>query len=482
MNILNLLTRKKNVVGIEISDSLIRIAFFRAPKKLVGKKNKLGKATMREDELILIEEPIPSNIIADGVVIDRDLLAKTLEILREKIKIDTNYAIVSIPDNKIYSRVFSFPKNIGDARLPEAMRLAISLQLPIKTENAYLDWERVLYTQGTNEILLSTIDRTIAQGYVEALDRAGWKMVALESHLASIARAIKLPSNQTTLLTEKFPDGTTVFAVKNGSLRFARTLPLSSVPEDRVIREVKNIKNFLDSDSKAPVIEQALMEAHIRDDYAEHSALTAPKAKWLIPLGALIRGQIHEGHDNLISLLPVGTEEAYAYQRASIFVTLLRNVTIGVSIFFIVAYFGAYLFVLFLSQNATQAISTISSYSVPTELTEKEVIITRTNGITHAGELILNGTPIWSSVVEEVLSKVTDNIIISRFATGSIDDNMSIIGVSGNRDSINRFKKSLQSSPMFTDIELPLTNLEQKANIPFSVSFRLKDPSALYYK
>ncbi|MEK7538803.1 MAG: hypothetical protein AAB552_03095 [Patescibacteria group bacterium] len=481
MNILNLLTQKKNVVGIEISDSLIRIAFFRAPKKLSHKKNK-EKNLAPHDELILVEEPIPSNIIADGVVIDKDLLAKTLQLLRTKIKIDTNYAIVSIPDNKIYSRIFSFPKSVGDTRIPEAMRLAISLQLPIKTESAYLDWERVFDTHGTNEILLSTIDRTVAQGYVEALDKAGWKMVALESHLASIARSIKLPPNQTTLLTEKFPDGTTVFSVKNGSLRFARTLPLASVPEERVAREVRNIKSFLESDSKTPIIEQAIMEAHIRDDYAEHPALTAPKAKWLIPLGALIRGQIPEGRDNLISLLPVGTEEAYAYQKASIFMVLFRNITIGVSIFFMVAYLGAYLFVLFLSQNAVKTISTLSSYSVPPELIQKEAMITHTNGMTQAGEAILKETPVWSGVIEEVLSRVTENIIISTFSTGTVGDKMSVVGVSGNRDSLNRFKKSLQASPMFADVELPLTNLEQKTNIPFSVAFRLKDPSAVYYK
>ena len=127
MNISHLLVQKKNVVGIEISDSLIRIAFFRTHKNLSG--NKKRKDSTQDEELVLIEEPIAANVIDNGVVVDKDLLAKILRVLRSKIKIDTNYAIVSIPDDKIYSRIFSFPKSINESRLPEAMRLAINFFL-----------------------------------------------------------------------------------------------------------------------------------------------------------------------------------------------------------------------------------------------------------------------------------------------------------------------------------------------------------------
>ena len=59
---------------------------------------------------------------------------------------------------------------------------------------------------------------------------------------------------------------------------------------------------------------------------------------------------------------------------------------------------------------------------------------------------------------------------------------MTITGVSKDRETLNLFKKSLQESPYITGVELPINNLEQKENIPFSISFHLKDPSMLYYK
>jgi len=46
---------------------------------------------------------------------------------------------------------------------------------------------------------------------------------------------------------------------------------------------------------------------------------------------------------------------------------------------------------------------------------------------------------------------------------------------------LNQFKKTFQESPMFFEVELPIANIEQKSEIPFSLSFRIKEPANLYY-
>ncbi len=474
MNILNLLTKEKRVAGIEISDSIVRIAFVRTQKDKVTHKI--------VDELILIEEPIAANIIVEGVVADRVLLGKTLKGIWDKAKLDTDYAIVSIPDDKVYSRIFSFPKTVEGDRLSEAMRLAIGFQLPIKTENAYLDWERLPSTTLMNEILLATIPRAVAQGYVEALEAAGIKTLALESHLASIARAVKIEPERTILFTKKTPDGATVFTLKNGTFRFSRTLPARFLDESKIPAEVHNIKTALEGELKETVIEASILDAQIRDDYANKKGLSEPHSKWLIVLGAVIRGQIPEGADNLVSLLPIGTEEAYAYQKATTFIALIRNMTVGVSFFFIAAFLAAYLFVLSLSQNANRTIATLSVSSASPEILEKEAWVNKVNSLTEAGQTILAQTPMWSVVVDEVDARVIDGVNISTFSAPSVTDSMSLVGTAKDRATLNQFKKSLQESQMFTGIEIPITNLAQKEDIPFTASFRLTDPSAALYK
>jgi Tfp pilus assembly PilM family ATPase len=482
MNIPNLLTKEKRVAGIEISDSVVRIAFFRPQKKGVH----IAKDKKQEEELALIEEPIAANIIADGVVTDIDLLGKTLKSIWEKAKLDTDYAIVSIPDDKIYSKIFSFPKSVEGVRLTEAMRLAISFQLPMKTEDIYLDWERTAGTPTLNEILLSTIPKEVAQKYITALEIAGIKTLALESHLASIARAVKLTPKEITIFSKKTPDGATIFALEDGILRFSRSLPLRFISEDKISSEIKKVKMALETQlspiAKKNVHEEDIINAKIRDDYAKYPELGESKSKWLVPLGAAIRAKIPEGEDNLVSLLPVGTEEAYAYQKATIFITLIRNMTIGVSAFFVIAFLSAYIFVFSLSQKANNTISTLSSTPVPPELLAKETSIERVNALTGTASSILAETPLWSILLEETTKRITDGITISSFSAPSISSGITLTGVAHDRATLNQFRKSLQESAMFTDVVLPVTNLEQKENIPFSTTFRVSDPSKIYYK
>lgn len=477
MNILSLLTKEKRVAGIEISDSVVRIAFFRSRRS-----RHTTNTTQIDDELVLIEEPIASNIIADGVVVDKELLGKTLKSVWEKANLGTSYAIVSIPHDKVYSRIFSFPRSVEGGRLTEAMRLAIGFQLPLKLDEVYLDWERTKGTPSANEILLSTVSRTVAQGYIESLELAGIKPLAIESHLASIARAIKSDPDQTLLFTEKTPDGVIVFALRDRVVRFSRALPVTFIPESKVLEEVTKIQHYLEAESKPPVTLASLLDAEIRDDYAGYADFAPPKAKWLIALGTAIRGTIPEGEDHLISLLPVGTEEAYAYQKATTFISLTRNIAIGMSVFFTLAFIGAYLFMVTLSQNADRAIATLSTTPVSPELLTKEEWINHTNALTATAKTLLADTPTWSILLSELLARTPDTITISNFSAPSVVNKMSLTGTARDRASLNDFKKTLQESPLLAEVELPITNLEQKEAIPFSISFRVADPSLIYYK
>ena len=84
--------------------------------------------------------------------------------------------------------------------------------------------------------------------------------------------------------------------------------------------------------------------------------------------------------------------------------------------------------------------------------------------------------------IDELDTKTIEGITISNLTITSVNDIISIVGIAEDRSILNLFKESLQSSSFFTNIELPITNLEQKAKIPFSITLKLKDPNMLYYK
>jgi len=482
MNILNLLTKEKRVAGVEISDRVIRIAYFRPRKKRLH----LNELEFPEHELILIEEPIGANIIKEGVVFDKVLLGKTLKDIWSRSKLSANYAIVSIPEDKVYSHIFSFPKTVNETHLVEAINLAIDFQLPLKKTDVYLGWENAGDSHTVNDVLISAIPKKIADGYIDALNSAGIKMLALESHIASIARSIKLKLGQATLFIKKSPDGSTIFILKDSMLRFSRTLPGNFINESALVTsEAERVKTSFESDKRIPVVEMPLTSSTIRDEYLEYPELNKDnpetQAKWLIALGAAIRGELPKGSDNHISLLPVGTAEAYAYQQTTTFIELIRNIMIGVSIFFLLTFFASYLLIFSLYQTANKS-SNLSVSPVSPEMSQKQDWINKINLLTSASMSILSSTPSWDILLNEINSHVIDGIIISSFNSTSIGDQMSIVGTARDRSVLNEFKKSLQDSTYLTSVELPIANLEQKTDIPFSISFRLKDPSMLYYK
>lgn len=365
------------------------------------------------------------------------------------------------------------------------MTLGLSFQLPMKPEDVYLDWEHIPSSGSTSEILFSAIPKTIADGYIEALDLAGIKPIALESHLASIARAVKTESNNTTIFTKETDDDATIFILKEQTVRFSRAIPRRFVPKNKFADEIKKVKLAFESElsEKAePIQVFDITNASIRDEYANFKELTAPKTNWLVSLGAAIRGTIPEGDDKIISLLPIKTEEMYAYHKMGAFTILMRNIIIGVSIFFTLAFLFMYFFMLSLSQSINNSIATNSANSASSEILTKEASINSINTLTGTTKTILSETPVWSIFLEEIQQRTLAGITLLTLGAPSLTSDISISGTAKDRDILNQFKKNLQDSPMFTDVKLPITNLEQKENISFSISLRIKDVSELYYK
>jgi len=178
--------------------------------------------------------------------------------------------------------------------------------------------------------------------------------------------------------------------------------------------------------------------------------------------------------------MQLGTEEAYEYHKAIVFSSLLGDMAIGLSVFFSAAFIGAWFLILILQQNLIVPSSKSSgTLALPADTVSIENRAANFNSLIAAtGQIVANSTR-WSVVLEEIHTKLVPGIAIN---TASLDlPALSISGVAKNRNQLNLFKQSLESSSLFINVVLPLTNLNQKDNIPFSISFKLKDPNSIGY-
>lgn len=487
MNIFNLLAKEKLVAGLEINDSVVRVAFLSYKKSNSSflSFSSSSNSTHETPLLVTYEEELPDGIVTEGKVTDPLQLGAFLKEFWIRANLKTEYAVVSIPHDSIYSRVFSFPKSINESKLQEAMKLGVSFQLPLKDDDIYLDWEHVVGPSTTNDILLSAIPKNVVSDYLDALTIAQIKPLALESHLASISRSIEVNQADTVLYSKESSDDATIFLLKHGNVHFARSLPSRFISKAKLKEEIKRIKTAFEADTKdtSHTVKIAnLEEATVREEYKNIDSLPAPISTWLVALGAARRGTISEGNDTYISLLPIKTKEAYIYQKTTIFILLMRNIILGVCMFFLVAFLGMYIFILSLSQIINKSATTMVVTPTASESLEKESLIERANQLTSISKDILVTTPLWSNFLDQMLTIIPNGVVVTTLTANKLDSSITMIGTAKDRVTLNQFRSVLQGSPLLTDVILPITNLDQKERIPFTVTFKLKDTSTLYYK
>lgn len=527
MNLLSLFTREELVAGLEISDNFLRLALLKkskipAPKIVkipttkaakvplpteksenqqdvstapISVENKKEVPILEKTEVVfLIEEPLEAGIIKDGIVINKESLAKSLKELFKKTNPKVKFAVVSIPAEHAYFKIFSFPKTIQEERLEETMKLTIGFQLPVVPEQVYLDWEKT-EGQNQNEVFLTTMPKPVANSYIEALNLAGLRIVAVEISPLSALRSVEIKENSQFVLKIPSLSGVGIYFVKNGKIWFARFLPEKFINKKSFDDESKKLSDFFEFTGESigdPIdnigpksiewIELDKLKISNQMATLGESRLNerTDSSKWLVSLGAALRGLMPRHEDNLISLMPVGTEEAYEYQKMATFAEFISSISIGLSIFFSAAFLIAWIFISSIQQQTSKQIENLTALPVPEDAAILEEQTKELNDALSVSTSLINTMPKWSAVLDELKGRVISDIIIVNLSLPSPSDIFGVNGIAKNRSQLNLFKKSLEGSEMFMDINLPLANLEQKENIPFSISFRLKNPKIIY--
>lgn len=505
MDLLKLFTREEPIAGLEINDSYLRLVLLdtvkakgKEEKKIDGKKGGKDKKNEKEKTEILVKEimekPLAGGIVAGGRLKDKDKFIEALKGLIKEVKTPIRYAVVSIPEHDIFLKLYPFPKTIGEERLKEAMKAVVDLQLPRKGENFYVDWER--RTGGGNPALLAALEKGIADEYAAAVLAAGVRPVSVEFHGLSAVRALKEETGGAVMLLSFCKDSVSAAAAENKIINFRRSLPLAFFAEKGALAvELRKIADFYESEKKKKISGVILINLHTYaigegdvikglnipvlpaktyDLFSLNAEIKKNEGKWLIALGAALRGIMPRSEDALISLMPVGTEEAYENQKAIAFSEFISNAAIGLSVFFVAVFFAGWILMITLSRNFNERLGLLNSLPLAGDAVELEAKAAAFNSLITKVNPLMDNIWKWSGLLADLRGRVSSGINIINLSLPSPTDRLSIGGVAFNRNQLNVFKKSFEESPLLAEVALPLTNLAQKENIPFTVYFRLK--------
>jgi hypothetical protein len=437
MEILKILTGEESIAGLEINGEYLRLT-------LLSRKNDAKeKGKIKTEIKLSIEEPLEAEIIAEGAVKNKPELIKSLQKLIAKSPEKIKNLIVSIPADNVYFRIFSFPKTVSETKIEEAMKLTIGFQLPAKPEDSYLDWEK-LESPDQNEILLAVAPKNAVDAYLESLSSAGLNPVALEFHPLSLIRAVEFADNNPFLLKISSKDGIGIFIVKNKTLKFGRVLPKNFIAGEKILKEeLQRIANYFETENNLPAKFLEINELKIINALSADPLIK--DNKWFTSVGAGLRGIIPRSQDTLISLMPLGTEQAYEYQKAVSFSELVSNMIIGLSIFFAVAYLGTWSLMFTIQQKISSQVENLSNIPFPQDAVEMEEKANNLNNLANTGYEITKILPRYSIILEELRSKIGPEIKIANITINAPEEPINVVGTAQNRPQLNAFKKSLEA-------------------------------------
>jgi type IV pilus assembly protein PilM len=126
-------------------------------------------------------------------------------------------AVISIPENKIFTRVINIPR-MESSEAAEAIKWETESNIPISVEETYFDWQIISKGEKNMEVLIVASPRKIIDNYLKTLDKIGVNVVACEAESIAIGRSVINSKNKDYVLVVNMGSSSTSFAIYRGTM------------------------------------------------------------------------------------------------------------------------------------------------------------------------------------------------------------------------------------------------------------------------
>ena len=125
------------------------------------------------------------------------------------------------------------------------------------------------------------------------------------------------------------------------------------------------IADFFGADKGAIDQKIDVGEAKLVDELSNDPKVGKDSGKWLVSIGVAMRSLTPRSSDNMISLMSIGTEDAYEYQKAQSFSEFVLENAIAVSLFFVIVFLIALVSLSSFQQTVTEPASSATIPQIP---------------------------------------------------------------------------------------------------------------------
>lgn len=142
-------------------------------------------------------EPLPEGAVQRGTIQDVNAVNTAVRTAAAKAtptEIQLGSVYVALPESLVFTHVFSFPRELRDNEIEDAIRVQFSEYIPHDIESAAYDWKVVQESDQTQMILVGACERSLVEKYTALGQLLECELQSVDIESASVARAVLPPA------------------------------------------------------------------------------------------------------------------------------------------------------------------------------------------------------------------------------------------------------------------------------------------------
>jgi hypothetical protein len=437
----------------------------------------------------LAEIKIPTETFIDGVLVNTELFIASIKNLVKVGKFSTPYVAICFPEVFAFTRGYILPIVPLD-EVNEAIAWHARDLFPFPEQDIYFDWKILKKNEKDYQTMVVAVQKKLIDPMLNSLVSAGLKPLRFEPDASAMARLLILKQDEHALLVDINPQGAYVTLVEGEKALFTTvvnngngdtpTMYLANI--DQTLKEIatfyKNKGILVDNSTivvvtgemasndwvlhlnqllnyPAGVLKTKMENSTYNKAYAAASQIIAP------PLD-----------DQSINLLPATTQNLYDSERDMLFYkTLLGRICFMVAVLVILS-FVSYMMISFERQRIDTNVKTLRKSTETQQANTQNLLL-----LNSQAKNVVALAPFRKTVKDKLIviqGLLNEKIIISGWDYDDSKLQFSISGIAQTREDLLAFKGSLDKTPDFTNINLPLGTLEIPLQVPFTITFLIK--------
>jgi hypothetical protein len=484
--------------GLEITDNLIRLAYFD------GRRWQFNALRLEPD------------VLEKGKIKDPERFIECLSALKASVpgmasknkKIDVT---VALGESAVYNQVFSLPFVEGKGFV-DAVRLNMQMASPTDISEVYSGWEisgRDM-NLGRVDVLGAFSDRAMIDEMTEALFEAGFVSSSIESKALALARIFRtrgagIDPRASYLLASIDDAGFDFLILRSGKLYFEYGTPWRDLADardsisvekfrDTLTISLRQIMNFFLQHWPGTIAGVAISGGVFADETKQiaEDVLSVPafplmlttqdevSSSWYVAMGASLRETEEKEEGAEVTLLGEGARETFEKDKILRFAEFWSFSMPVIFIILVGLFMATNLFLVRQRERVfAQSVNAMSDAEHERVATLRAAAASFNQSVAFISSVEAKQDPKYRMIQDIMQLAATNSVIVSQFSFAGYANPATLAGLAQSQAQIVAFQAAVEADPRFGRVTLPLTGIQSSGALySFSMTFLVNQAAA----